>query len=258
VAKYFRKIQINNKCVKLLKKIGYNIVYKMARQTKQSAPAPAQVQTPAPTPVENVVIAEKAPKTPRAKKAPKTEAAPAPVEVAPAPVVSESVSESAPVEVSASASSSESVTLAREASSIISQIALLNNRLKVVNKQLLRSTEKDQKSFEKATAKKSKTKNVGNRKASGFVKPTLITNELADFLNTPHGTEMARTEACREINAYINAKGLKNKQNGRIIEPDAVLAKLLNVQASDELSYFNLQKFMKHLFVKTPAPVATA
>jgi len=231
----------------------------MARQTKQSAPAPAQVQTPAPTPVENVVVAEKAPKTPRAKKAPKTETAPAPVEVAPAPVVSEPVSESAPVEASASASSSsESVTLAREQTALISQIAVLNNRLKVVNKALLRSTEKDQKSFEKATAKKSKTKNVGNRKASGFVKPTLITNELADFLKKPHGTEMARTEACREINAYINANGLKNKQNGRIIEPDAVLAKLLNVQANDELSYFNLQKFMKHLFVKTPAPVATA
>jgi chromatin remodeling complex protein RSC6 len=231
----------------------------MARQTKQSAPAPAQVQTPVPTQVENVVVAEKAPKTPRAKKAPKTEVA-APVEVSPAPVASEPVSESAPVESSASApsSSSESVTLAREQSSLISQIAALNNRLKIVNKALLRSTEKDQKSFEKVTAKKSKTKNVGNRKASGFVKPTLITNELADFLNKPHGTEMARTEACREINAYINAKGLKNKQNGRIIEPDTVLAKLLNVQPTDELSYFNLQKFMKHLFVKTPAPVATA
>jgi len=223
----------------------------MARKTNQSAPA----QTPAPTPapVENVVV-EKPTKTPRSKKALKTEETASVVEVA--PVSPEPVVEVAPVvESSATVSSSESVTLAKELSSLVSQIAVLNNRLKVVNKALLRSTEKDQKIFEKATAKKSKTKNVGNRKASGFVKPTLITDELADFLSKPRGTEMARTEACREINAYINAKGLKNKQNGRIIEPDTVLAKLLNVQPTDELSYFNLQKFMKHLFIKTPAPV---
>jgi len=91
----------------------------------------------------------------------------------------------------------------------------------------------------------------GKPKPSGFCKPSLISNELADFLKKPHGTKMARTEVTKEINSYIINKGLKNKQNGRIIDPDATLTKLLNVKPTDELSYFNCQKFLKHHFINT-------
>ena len=67
---------------------------------------------------------------------------------------------------------------------------------------------------------------------------------------------MARTEVSREINAYIHANGLQDKANGRKINPDSRLTTLLKLNGTDELTYFNLQRYMKHHFVK--AEVATA
>jgi chromatin remodeling complex protein RSC6 len=61
---------------------------------------------------------------------------------------------------------------------------------------------------------------------------------------------MARTDVTREINAYIRLHKLQDQDNGRKIIPDEKLSALLNISANDELTYFNLQKFMKHHFIK--------
>jgi upstream activation factor subunit UAF30 len=104
---------------------------------------------------------------------------------------------------------------------------------------------------QKASSKK--RRNTGNRKPSGFIKPTRISDELAGFLGKTVGTEMARTEVSKEINAYIHAHSLQDKSNGRIIHADAKLSKLLKLQKEDELTYFNLQRYMKHHFHKSDA-----
>jgi len=98
---------------------------------------------------------------------------------------------------------------------------------------------------------------TGNRAPSGFVKPTLISNELANFLGKPTGTEMARTEVTREINSYIRQHNLQDKSNGRKINPDKTLAKLLKIGSEDELTYFNLQRYMSPHFAKSE-PKTTA
>merc|ERR1711991_591631 len=108
----------------------------------------------------------------------------------------------------------------------------------------------------KAAQKSSKRsrRSSGTRAPSGFVKPTRISDELATFLGKAIGCEMARTEVSKEINQYIRSKSLQDKENGRKIPPDAALTKLLNIGKDDELTYFNLQRYMKHHFVKaTPA-----
>ena len=85
---------------------------------------------------------------------------------------------------------------------------------------------------------------------SGFVKPSLISDKLAIFLGKPVGTKMARTDVSKEINTYIRVHGLQCPYNGRRIYPDEKLRKLLNIDNGVELTYFNLQKYMKHHFHK--------
>ena len=95
-----------------------------------------------------------------------------------------------------------------------------------------------------------KKRKSGNRAPSGFVKPTPISKELASFLGKPQGTEMARTEVTREINAYIREHKLQDSANGRQINPDKALNALLKVPSGEVLTYFNLQRYMSPHFAK--------
>ena len=105
--------------------------------------------------------------------------------------------------------------------------------------------------------KSSKRKKNAKSRPSGFEKPTLISDELALFFGKELGTLMARTDVSKQIHEYVVQQKLQNEKNRRIIHPDAKLKKLLNVN-NDELTYFNLQKYLKFHFQKEAAPVAKA
>ena len=135
---------------------------------------------------------------------------------------------------------------------MMSQFSSLKAELKVLE----RKTMKQLKVVQKLNNKKRKK---GTRAPSGFVKPSLISDELAAFLDKPKGTEMARTDVTREINKYIRANSLQDKDNGRKINPDKSLQKLLKVEPDVNLTYFNLQRYMGVHFPKqTKAPVAAS
>lgn len=123
-------------------------------------------------------------------------------------------------------------------------------------KTLQKRSEREFKAASKASARR-RNKNA-NRAPSGFVKPTLISDQLADFLTKPKGTLIARTEVTREINAYIRSNKLQDPANGRKINPDAKLKKLLALKPTDELTYFNLQRYMSQHFHKAAAAAAPA
>jgi len=141
-----------------------------------------------------------------------------------------------------------------EFSSKLQQLAGMFVTVKSDYKTLEKAMAREMKAAAKASSKK--RRNTGERKPSCFVKPTAISNELANFLGKSIGTEMARTEVSKEINTYIRSHNLQDKDNGRIIHPDAKLTKLLNVAKGDELTYFNLQRYMKHHFQKATPTVA--
>lgn len=176
----------------------------------------------------------------RTKKTTKAEAAP--VEAAPAETP-------AAVEADAPADKVSEVALKMsEFSAKLQQLnglfASMRNDFKTLDKFVTREL----KAATKASSKK--RRNTGNRKPSGFIKPTPISDELATFLGKEVGTEMARTAVSKEINAYIQKHKLQDKNNGRIIHADAKLSKLLKLGKEDELTYFNLQRYMKIHFNK--------
>ena len=139
---------------------------------------------------------------------------------------------------------------------ILSNIQALKSQLIQVTSQvkaLQKTSEKDIKKFIKQTKKN--TRKAKSRAPSGFVKPARISKELASFLGKPVGTEMARTEVTREINTYIRSHNLQDPNNGRIIKADKKLRTLLNLKKEDELTYFNLQRYMSPHFAKKGHPV---
>jgi chromatin remodeling complex protein RSC6 len=69
---------------------------------------------------------------------------------------------------------------------------------------------------------------------------------------------MARTDVTREINKYIRSHNLQDAGNGRKINPDQKLQTLLKLKKTDELTYFNLQRYMSPHFHKAEKVVAAA
>jgi upstream activation factor subunit UAF30 len=194
------------------------------------------------------VVAIKKEKKPKAVKA---EAA-APVVVAPVPTpVVEEVHVDAPAdgEVPLAEQSVEFLTKLQQLGAMIAS-------LKVEYRTLEKKWTRELKTAQKQSSKRKKR--AGSRAPSGFVKPTRISDELAKFLEKPAGSEMARTEVTRDINKYIRTHKLQDEANGRKINPDSKLAALLKLNKTDELTYFNLQRYMSPHFAKAVKADASA
>jgi upstream activation factor subunit UAF30 len=225
----------------------------MPRQSKSKtevAETTPAVNTPVVSTSANEQVLEKAPKTKKESKpkAPKDESA------APAPVVTAPV-ETAPVE-TAEGDVADLAAQSTEFLAKLNQLGALFASLKTEFRSLEKKWSREIKTAQKSQAKRKRKS--GNRQPSGFVKPTKISDELAKFLEKPVGTEMARTDVTREINTYIRAHKLQDKDNGRKINPDAKLAALLKLKKTDELTYFNLQRYMSPHFSKAEKAATAA
>jgi len=224
----------------------------MARTKTTKTAETEHVSTPAPV-VESQVVAPVVEKVSKAKKAkaPKVEVAVAQVSdsqvVEPQVAVSEEVVENV-VENDTPLADQSIEFLAK-----LQQLGVLISALKTEYRTLEKRWSRELKSAQKASCKKKRK--LGNRAPSGFVKPTRISEELAKFLGKEPNTEMARTEVTRDINKYIRNHNLQDKENGRKINPDSKLASLLKLKKTDELTYFNLQRYMSPHFAKANATV---
>jgi hypothetical protein len=225
----------------------------MVKTSKTSSAATSAEST---TPAVSAAISDAA--APKKLPKPKSVAVSTPVEATSGPTntVIADASTSAPVATSSSSP---------DTSALLGMYADYSNKLQAAHatwtalrsefRLLERQTARELKNAQKASLKKKRK--VGNRAPSGFVKPTLISNELAGFLGKPEGSEMARTDVTREINKYIRTNNLQDKENGRKINPDKKLTSLLKLKKGDELTYFNLQRYMSPHFAKASAAIAS-
>lgn len=208
-------------------------------KTKSSKTETEQVATPAAAPVVEKKV--------RAPKASKVEAVSAPT-----------TTEAAPTTTDAAATTDADAITEQSANfmSKLQQLSVMLSTIKTEYRALEKKWSRDLKTAQKLSSKRKRK--AGNRAPSGFVKPTKISDELASFLGKEKGTEMARTEVTRDINKYIRTHNLQDKDNGRKINSDTKLAALLKLKKTDELTYFNLQRYMSPHFAKATKEATTA
>lgn len=109
--------------------------------------------------------------------------------------------------------------------------------------------------------KVAKDPNAPKKAPSGFAKPTKISTELAAFLGVSEGEMIARPDVTKGITKYVKEHNLQKEENKRIIDltkpGGEALVELLNIPDGQELTFFNLQKYLKiHFPVSEKEPKA--
>jgi chromatin remodeling complex protein RSC6 len=171
------------------------------------------------------------------------------VEVLPVKVVEDDVVLAEP-EVEVESSESKVTMIINSLLEELGTISLTIKRLQGEVRTLQRSNVKQVRELSKRRRKKPVDLNKPKRQPSGFARESLISEELCGFLEEEIGTKLPRTQVTKRINNYIKAHDLQKPDNRKIILPDAKLAKILNSTSDDEVTYFNLQRFMKHHYLK--------
>ena len=88
------------------------------------------------------------------------------------------------------------------------------------------------------------------KKPSGFAKPSKLSKELTTFLGVTADTELARTEVTKMINKYVKENGLQKEVNKRVLILDDKLKTIITCEGDEEVTFFNLQRYMSKHFVK--------
>jgi chromatin remodeling complex protein RSC6 len=147
-----------------------------------------------------------------------------------------------------------------ENKNIFDAFTTINNSLTLFKMQFntlqqqVRTLEKTVRKELKPTKKECKLLEPKTKKApSGFAKPTKVTKELCEFMDKPEGTEIARTEVTKVLVNYIKTNNLQEQtavSKNKIVPDDKLKTLLgLNVEETNELTFFNIQKYMNKHFI---------
>ena len=95
-------------------------------------------------------------------------------------------------------------------------------------------------------ARKKRTEN------NSFKRPLKVSAKLQTFLHLQPDELISRSEVTKRINLYATEKGLKN---GQKINLDDQLRDLLNPPEGVDITYLNIQRYMKDHYIKDEVPV---
>jgi len=189
---------------------------------------PAKTAKPAKTPaVETVVVPVATPA-----------AVPAPVETRSADAVLTSLQE----------------TLKTLKSDLTSRLAAVSHDLVEVSKAVkreLRDSKRRRKVDPATLSPEDRAIWEARRKNNAFLKPRLLTDEMCTFMGLPAKSQRSQTDVTKFVSAYVKQHNCFDPKFKRRIVPDTKLAKLLRTKDKDEVTYLNLQSFLKVHYVKT-------
>ena len=132
-----------------------------------------------------------------------------------------------------------------ELDTAMNTIRVLKARLQKLEKQVHRDTKALNK---KANGKRPRKPRDPNAPKSGFAKEGPVSDEMRKFLGLKKDELISRTDVTKRIHEYCKSKNLQDPTDKRHIKADASLRKLLKMSKDDDLTFFNLQKFMKVSF----------
>ena len=126
--------------------------------------------------------------------------------------------------------------------SVLEEITALRNDIKTLSKIVRKvKAKQDDPNGEKA-AKRAEN--------NGFNRKQVISEKLRVFLELPEGELVSRSTVTRAINKYVNDKGLKHPDNGRVLVLDDKLRNLLEPPAETQVTFLNLQKYLSPHYSK--------
>ena len=233
-------------------------VTKKAAAVATPAPvaAPAPVATPAP-----VEAATPAP----AKRAAKRSASGTAVE-APAPVATPTAVAAAAVpEASTTADAVVESSWNDDLSGLVRHLSTMRDTISSLFTEVKRLEKKVHRTIKDAGKRRKNRKTDGATDADAPKRPTVfnvpqeVTPELNVFFGNAADSKMSRAEVTKKITGYAKEHSLMKGHN---INADAKLAKLLNLAANlpagEQLTIFNLQRFLRHHYPKSASATASA
>lgn len=95
---------------------------------------------------------------------------------------------------------------------------------------------------------KRSTNTTGKKTLSGFTKPAPVPAAICKLLDLDEDIELPRTTVTKLIYGYIGEHELYNPTDKRKMNPDKALKKLFGLKKGDELSFYNIQTYIKGLY----------
>jgi Sec-independent protein translocase protein TatA len=89
------------------------------------------------------------------------------------------------------------------------------------------------------------------RANNAFLKLRPISDELSSFMGLPAKSQKSQTDVTKFVATYVREHKCFDPSFKRRIIPDVKLAKLLRAKDGQEVTYLNLQSFLKVHFLKT-------
>jgi chromatin remodeling complex protein RSC6 len=220
------------------------------KANKMAPKKTAPVAPAAPAPVAATPAKESKPKA--AKKTAKAEVA--------VPTVAAAVPAVAAATAVAPAQSSEALL-----TSLTEQLKALSTEFTAKVREAVKATQEAAKQAKKEQRDSKKKRKISpeemtpeQRKAwearranNAFLVERPLSPELCSFMSIAVGSKRSQTQVTKYISDYVKSHNCFDPNFKRRIIPNAALAKLLRVDDKTEVTYLNLQRFLKVHFVKT-------